>query len=134
VVKNALLTALGILCLLIGAIGAALPVLPTTPFVLLGAGCFSAGNPALFERLSKVRFFGEFIAHYKQKSGVSRKTKAISLVWLWAMLFVGMLHAGGRVMPSLLALIGLCVSAHILLLRPKRQGGCQAAAEEESEF
>jgi uncharacterized membrane protein YbaN (DUF454 family) len=50
-IKRWVYTALGTTFLFIGVIGAILPILPTTPFVLLASACFVRGNPALYKKL-----------------------------------------------------------------------------------
>lgn len=54
--KTILLTVIGFLLLGVGAIGVVLPVLPTTPFVLLAVGCFSA-VPGVQVQIMRVSFF-----------------------------------------------------------------------------
>ncbi|MDR2519770.1 MAG: YbaN family protein [Eubacteriaceae bacterium] len=122
-VRNAFLNAAGLAALALGLAGALVPVLPTTPFVLLAAGCLSAGNPALYEKLAKMKYFGEYISHYRQKSGISYRTKAISLAWLWTALSLSIAICGKAAMKGGLAAIGIGVSAHVMLLKgPKSKG------------
>lgn len=117
--KNRLLTVLGFLLLGIGAIGIFLPVLPTTPFVLVAAVCFS-GNPKLSAWLRKSRLFSDYITNYQERKGLSKRTVIKSLAFLWIMLGVSiaLIKAlwAGILMPG----IGLAVTIHILCIaRPK---------------
>lgn len=100
----------------LGAIGVALPVLPTTPFIILAAICFSGSSPRMYIWLSESRYFGEFITNYREGSGVSRRTKVISLFFLWTLLLVSM-YFSGIIVAMILAIVGVCVTAHILLLK-----------------
>lgn len=115
--KSYLLLCSGCLCLGVGAVGLLLPVLPTTPFVLLAAGCFGSTSPRLYALLARNRYFGAYIANYKSGTGVARAVKVRSLLFLWGMLALSM--AAMDVLPArlLLALVGCAVSAHILCIK-----------------
>ena len=73
---------LGLLFTALGAVGAFLPVLPTTPFMLLAAACFVRSSPALHQRLLANRVFGPFISQWQRDRTVPReaKRKAYGLV------------------------------------------------------
>ncbi|MBM3116729.1 YbaN family protein [Jeongeupia naejangsanensis] len=65
----------GLLALLLGAIGAVLPLLPTTPFVLLAAFCFARGEPAWHAWLLRHKVFGALIAEWEARGAVPRRAK-----------------------------------------------------------
>ncbi len=118
-IKNILLTAAGFVLLGIGAVGMFVPILPTTPFVLTASACFT-GNPAIRNRLLRVKFFKEHLTNYQQRTGLQRKTVVTSLSFLWAMLFYSMLVIGKLWALLLLTGVGTAVTAHILCIaRPK---------------
>lgn len=117
--KTALLTFAGIAALAFGGVGLLLPVWPTTPFVLIAAGCFASGNPHMYSRLARSRYFGEFVRNYKEHTGVSRHTKIVALCFLWGMLILSMFFIAKPVMYVVLSIIGAAVSIHILLLKTK---------------
>ena len=73
---------LGLLFTALGAVGAFLPVLPTTPFLLLAAACFVRSSPALHQRLLANRVFGPYISQWQRDRTVPReaKRKAFSVV------------------------------------------------------
>ena len=112
-IKNSLLCGVGFLMLTLGAIGLFLPVWPTTPFVLIASGCF-AYTPALYARIIKIPFVSEYIKYYRNRTGISGRTVAVSLIFLWGMLFVSALHVGKPWILCLLALIGIAVTVHIV--------------------
>lgn len=66
---------LGILCLALAAAGIVLPVLPTTPFVLLASYCFVRGSPALDARLRRTAVFGRLIDDWERHGALRRRTK-----------------------------------------------------------
>lgn len=76
------LLAAGIVLTALGALGAFLPVLPTTPFLLLAAACFMRSSPSLHRRLLANRVFGPYIAQWQRDHTVPReaKRKAYGLV------------------------------------------------------
>ncbi len=74
-VRRWILLALGCTFTVLGAIGAFLPVLPTTPFLLLAAACFVRSSPAFHRRLLANRVFGPYIAQWQQDRTVPRDAK-----------------------------------------------------------
>ena len=77
-----LLFASGSLLTALGAVGAFLPVLPTTPFLLLAAACFMRSSPKLHARLLSNRVFGPYLRQWQRDHTVPReaKRKAYGLV------------------------------------------------------
>ena len=69
---------LGSLCLLLGAIGVVLPLLPTTPFIILAAFCFSRSSPRLHALLTNHRLFGPLIRDWEAHGVIPLKVKWIS--------------------------------------------------------
>jgi len=82
--KRIVLTVCGFLALAIGAVGAVIPVLPTTSFVLLAAICFSVSNKRLSGWLKQSPLFGPYIENYRTKQGISLGLKIGSMAFLWA--------------------------------------------------
>ena len=72
-------TILGVLFLVVGGVGVVLPLLPTTPFVLLAAGCFAKSSPRMHAWLLRNRTFGPMIVRWEAKRCVSRRVKATAL-------------------------------------------------------
>ncbi len=118
--KRALFFSLGVLFVGIGAVGVALPVLPTTPFILIAAFCFGKSSKRAEQWISNNRYFGSYIENYKNKNGVPMDIKRNSLIFLWIMLIISAIIINNTIMFIVLAIIGLGVSAHILLLKTKK--------------
>lgn len=75
-----LYTAFGFLFIALGLIGAVLPLLPTTPFILLAAACFSKSSARWHSWLLNNKFFGPCIYRWESQRCVNCKTKVISLL------------------------------------------------------
>ena len=70
-----LLVAAGVACTTLAALGAFLPVLPTTPFLLLAGACFARSSPRLRQRLLDNRFFGPYLAQWQHDRTIPREAK-----------------------------------------------------------
>ncbi len=119
--KRAMLMGAGFLALALAGAGLLLPVLPTTPFVLCAAGCFAVASPGLYRRLAATRYFGEYISNYKNKTGIGKKARYTGLAFLWGTLLVSAALAARPLVWGILAVVGVAVSVHILLLPKKRE-------------
>ncbi|MGB5291478.1 MAG: YbaN family protein [Lysobacterales bacterium] len=71
--------ALGLLFLLLGGIGVALPLLPTTPFVLLAAACFARSSPRLHNWLLRSQVFGPMLRDWEKNKCVSASVKTLAV-------------------------------------------------------
>lgn len=71
--------ACGILALAFGAAGTVLPLLPTTPFILLSAYAFAQSSPRLHRWLLQHRHFGPLIENWRRYGAISRRTKIVSV-------------------------------------------------------
>ncbi len=118
--KIALATA-GFVLLGLGIVGIALPVMPTTPFVIASAVCLTGSSPKLAGWLEKNKFFGCYIQNYREKTGVYMKTKIVSVILLWAGLIVSMVLSQNKILFIILPIVGVCVTAHILLLKTREK-------------
>ncbi len=79
---KALWITLGILCLILGFIGVFLPLLPTTPFALLAAFCFSKGSDDLHRWLLETKMFGPLIKDWEDHGVIRLRIKKISTLMI----------------------------------------------------
>lgn len=87
-VIKVLLIIMGTLFIVVGVLGIFLPLLPTTPFLLLGASCYIRGSERLYNWLIHNKILGTYIRNYREKKGIPLKSKIIGISMLWAtMLF-----------------------------------------------
>lgn len=114
-IKNLLLTISGFLLLALGAVGAFIPILPTTPFVLAAAACF-AGNKKVLNWLCKSPLFADYITNYKERRGLKKSTAIVSLSFLWATLTLSAFSVDALWFYILAPLIAVAVTAHIIYM------------------
>jgi uncharacterized protein len=76
----------GTICVVLGGIGVFLPLLPTTPFLLLAVALYSRGSPRLHNWLLGNRWFGEYLRRYREHRSMTRRHKAFTLIMLWAVI------------------------------------------------
>lgn len=120
-VRSILLAVAGFILLAIGAIGVVVPVLPTTPFVIAAAGCFAA-TPSLHRRVMAIPFVSEYIRNYERGGGLSRRTVAVSLTFLWIMLAASSFAVRKVWVIFILAVVGIAVTVHIVLIaKPQKK-------------
>ncbi len=108
---------LGVIFLSLGIIGVFLPILPTTPFLLLTSFCFLRSSKRLYNWLVNHRIFGVFIYNYLTYKSATRNTKIGTLVFLWASLFISSLFISQLAIKLVLLAVGIGVTIHICTLR-----------------
>lgn len=100
-----------------GIVGIFLPLLPTTPFVLLAAILYARSSKRFYNWLLYNRLFGRYIRNYLDGKGIPLLAKVISISLLWitlgtsAIFFVSM-----TLIRIILLLVGIGVSIHILII------------------
>jgi uncharacterized membrane protein YbaN (DUF454 family) len=119
--KKRLLVMAGLLCLGLGAAGIFLPVLPTTPFLLLAAACFMRSSHRLHEWLLTNRWLGTYIRNYREHKAITKRTKIATLVLLWGTIGYAAFGAvSSWTFRALLLVIAVAVTAHVLSFRTLR--------------
>ena len=81
--RRVLLIVAGSLCLALGVIGVIVPVLPTTPFLILAAICYARSSERGHRWLMSNRIFGTYLRDYLEGRGLSWRTTVSALVLLW---------------------------------------------------
>lgn len=113
--------AAGFSALGLGILGIALPLLPTTPFVLLAAFCFARGSERLHDWLIRHPRFGPAIRDWRLHGAISRKGKRLALIAILAAFLLAVLGGAPGWALALQALTLLCVAV-FLLTRPDPPG------------
>ena len=106
---------LGSISLGLGSLGIFLPLLPTTPFLLLTAALYFKGSPRLYNWLLNHRHFGPYIRNFRENKAIPLRAKIISLVLMWGtMLYCIFFLIPLLWVKILLGLIAAGVTYHIL--------------------
>ena len=104
---------IGFISLILGIIGAFLPILPTVPFILLSAYCFARGYPPLYHWLRDRSVFANSLQDWERERAISRASKRKSLLMM-AIGFALALYAAPAVwLKIMLLLIGVSVATFI---------------------
>lgn len=79
-----LLVIIGSVSLVLGVLGIFLPLLPTTPFLLLAAACYIRSSEKLYQWLITHKILGPYIQSFRSGNGIPIRAKimAIAMVWL----------------------------------------------------
>jgi uncharacterized membrane protein YbaN (DUF454 family) len=119
-IVNGLIFIGGTVCLILGIIGIVLPILPTTPFLLLAAACYAKTSKRFYNWLINNRVTGSYIRNYREGLGMPLKQKifTISLLWLTILLSI-FLFVHILWVQILLIIIASAVSIHVARIRPK---------------
>jgi uncharacterized membrane protein YbaN (DUF454 family) len=116
-VKGLLISA-GSLSLMVGIVGILVPVLPTTPFLLLTALCYMRSSERLYNALLRNRLTGSYVRNYLEGLGMTVKTKVLTLTLLWLILGATIWLAPINLIITLVLLaVGIGVTVHILRVR-----------------
>lgn len=114
-----ILVAVGTLSVCLGILGILLPVVPTTPFLLLAAACYAHSSERFYVMLLTNRFFGHYIRDWRDKRGFTISMKLWIIFILVATMSLSALYVPLTAVKILLGVIGLCVSIYIWRLPTK---------------
>ena len=105
----------GTVSLSLGIVGIVLPVLPTTPFLLLAAFCYARSSQRFYNWLLGNRYLGIYIRNYLEKRGVRLKVKIFTIAWLWLTISASVILISPNIIVQvILVIIAAGVTAHVL--------------------
>ena len=117
-----ILIAAGTLFVGLGILGIFMPVLPTTPFLLLAATCYARSSQRFYDGLLTNKWFGNYIRNYLQGKGISLKIKILAIALLWLTIICSVTFAVHDFLVRLiLILIAIGVTIHILSVRTLKE-------------
>ncbi|MDQ2105863.1 YbaN family protein [Azospirillum isscasi] len=119
--RRRLWLALGYAAVGLGVAGTVLPLLPTTPFLLLAAGAFAKSSPALRDRLHRDPRFGPLLRGWQAEGAIPRKAKMAALTGMSASWAIVALTASRPLVPVLAGACMAAVAAYIVT-RPSPSG------------
>lgn len=118
-IKSLLLLSLGFVTLALGIVGVFVPIMPTTPFVLVAAACFGVTSPKWHQFLLHNKYLGPYVENYQSKQGIAPTVKRNSLLFLWTSLLISAIIVNSAVVLAILILVGVAVSIHILMIKSR---------------
>jgi uncharacterized membrane protein YbaN (DUF454 family) len=112
---------LGIISVALGVLGIFLPVLPTTPFLLLATALFAKSSEKLYRRLLDNKYLGNYIKDFQEHRSIKLRIKIISISMLWISITCSALFAVKILwLQILLFAIAVAVSIHILSFKTRK--------------
>ncbi len=123
--KKILLVCCGSLTLALGVIGIFIPVLPTTPFLLLASFCYLKSSKRLYAWLMNHKVLGEYIDNYLTHKAIRKDAKIVTMILLWLSLGLTIILSASIHLKLALAVVGIGVSIHILKLKTIRKDSSQ---------
>ncbi|APW45853.1 YbaN family protein [Rhodoferax antarcticus] len=111
----------GSVSLMLGLIGVVLPGLPTTPFILLAAGCYAKASPKLHARLLNHRWFGPMLRDWDRDHSLTQRTKTVALVSMTLMVVLSIWGFQGRpLLQGVLLVTGIIGAVAVLRIATRR--------------
>ena len=120
--KKAVLVAAGSLCILLAVLGVFLPLLPTTPFLLLASACYVRSSERLHGWLMGNRVLGPYIRNFRERRGIPLRGKVTTVVILWLPLIYSVYRLDVFWLELALVLMGVTWSVLILRMKTLRDG------------
>lgn len=115
--KKTLYNVAGTVALLLGIVGIFLPLLPTTPFLLLASACYMRGSDRMHHWLMNQRHLGPYLRSYQQGRGIPLRAKITALALMWTSLTVSMWFVPLPWVRALLLIPGIAVTIYLLRMR-----------------
>jgi hypothetical protein len=111
------LNIIGTLATILAILGIFLPILPTTPFLLLASACYVRGSKRMHCWLLRNPLFGEYLRNIEEKRGIPLRAKIIALLMLWGSIVYSTYVVEPMVLKILLLTIASGVSIYLLRMK-----------------
>jgi len=113
-----ILMSAGTIFLGLGLLGVFLPILPTTPFLLLAAACYARSSKRIYDWLIQNKWFGSYIKNYQEGKGIPLKVKILTISILWVTILLSAFSILQIFwVKILLIIIAFGVTIHILTMK-----------------
>lgn len=106
----------GTVFLILGGVGVFLPILPTTPFLLLSAACYYKSSKRMHYWMLNNRWFGSYLRNYAEGKGISLKAKLFTISLLWMLIIYAVFFAVNNIIIQL-ALLSIAIGVTIHLIK-----------------
>ena len=121
-ILNKILIGLGSFLLVLGIIGIFIPILPTTPFLLLAAACYARGSKKFYNWLINNKWLGEYIKNYREGRGIPLIVKILTITLLWITIaFSTIIIVSNFLIQVILIIIAIAVTIHILTIKTMKK-------------
>jgi len=101
-----------------GIVGIFLPILPTTPFLLLAAACYARGSQKFYDWLMNNKWFGNYIKNYHEGRGIPLKIKIFTISLLWITILFSVYYIIDIFLVELiLFIIAIGVTIHVITIK-----------------
>lgn len=119
-VLKSTLNIIGVIAVVLAILGVFLPLLPTTPFLLLASACFARGSERMHRWLLRNKLFGSAIRDFEQGKGIARKAKISAVALLWISMGWSIYLTNSVLLTAALIAIGVSVTTYLLVFVPTR--------------
>jgi len=121
-IARLLWNAAGTFFLSLGVVGIAIPLLPTTPFLLLAAACYLRGSARMYRWMMANKYFGQYLRDYRDGRGMPIKVKVGTVSLLWAVITFSAIFATSSTIVRIgLFVVAIGVTIHIVTLKTKKE-------------
>ena len=115
-------SAAGTFFLGLGIVGIAVPLLPTTPFLLLAAACYLRGSARMYRMMMTNKYFGQYLRDYRAGRGMPLKVKIGTVSLLWAVIILSAIFTTSNpIIRMALFVVAVGVTLHIVTLKTKKE-------------
>lgn len=118
IMKKIIYISIGFISLGFAIFGIFIPILPTTPFLLLAAYFFAKSSDKFYYWLINSSFFGPYIRNYRERRGMTLIHKIIVLFLLWTVIITTIIYGTDKMwLRVFLGLVAIGVSTHIFMIK-----------------
>ncbi len=107
----------GAVSVFLGVLGIILPLLPTTPFLLLAAFLFSRSSKKFHKWLLGNKVLGRYLYNYSERKGITMRDKVISLSTLWIGITISFIKVDIIYARVFLIIVLLSVTSHLIRIK-----------------
>ena len=103
--KKIILIVIGTISLLLGIVGVFLPVLPTTPLLLLTSYCYIKSSDRLSEKFMKTKIYDKYVRNFHEKGGMTLKGKLMLTIPVSLMLLIMFVKIDSNIMRMVIVIM-----------------------------
>jgi len=116
------------IAVVLAVLGIFLPLLPTTPFLLLASACFARSSTRMHQWLLRNRLFGETLRNYENNKAIPLRAKVIALILMWSSMLFSIWTVGHFALKGMLLAIAIGVTVFLLRMKTLRPAPGQLSA------